>query len=92
MNDRHLIDSASYEPEVLKSIGQAFDEAWREIAGNFSSSDQIEIDEARYRLATALLSVASEDSRDVAVLKDGALQAMALDYRVRRAGDPRIAN
>jgi hypothetical protein len=33
-------------------------------------------------LATALLSVASEDSRDADALKRGALQAMANDYRV----------
>ena len=34
-----------------------------------------------YKLATALLSIASEDSRDVEVLKKAALQQMALDYR-----------
>jgi hypothetical protein len=32
-------------------------------------------------LARAILSVADEDSRDVEVLKRGALQAMALAYR-----------
>jgi len=35
---------------------------------------------ARLKLATALLSVASEDSRDVEVLKKAALQVMALGY------------
>ena len=39
---------------------------------------------ARQRLAKAMLSVASEDSRDVGVLRRAALQRMALDYRRRR--------
>jgi hypothetical protein len=80
MKARHLIDSASYGPEALKTIGQAFDEAWREIAGNFGS-DPVEIEAARLKLADAVLSVAAEDSRDVEALKNGALQAMALGYR-----------
>jgi hypothetical protein len=32
-------------------------------------------------LANAVLSIASDDSRDVDVLKNAALQRMALDYR-----------
>jgi hypothetical protein len=35
-------------------------------------------------LAEALLSVASEDSRDVEVLKRAALQRLALDYKRRK--------
>lgn len=80
MRARQLIDGAAFGPDALKVIGQAFDEAWAEIAGNFGNVP-IEIDNARYTLATALLSVASEDSRDVEVLKRAALQRMALDYR-----------
>jgi hypothetical protein len=34
--------------------------------------------------------MASEDSRDVAALKNGALQAMALDYRAPTGGDRRM--
>ena len=34
-------------------------------------------------LATSVLSVASEESRDVGVLKRAALQRMALEYRHR---------
>ena len=80
MRARQLIDGASFGPEALKVIGEAFDAAWAEIAGNFAN-DPAEIDEALYKLATALLSVASEDSRDVEALKKAALQRMALDYR-----------
>jgi hypothetical protein len=74
---RQLINGASFGPEALKAVGQAFDTAWLEIAGNFGD----DVERARYKLATALLSVANEDSRDVEVLKQAALQRMALDYR-----------
>ena len=78
MTARRLIDGASFGPATLKVIGQAFDEAWVVIAGNFGPS---QVEDARLRLAEALLSVATEDSTDVTVLKNGALQAMALDYK-----------
>jgi hypothetical protein len=82
MNARPVIDSASFGPEALKAIGQAFDVAWCEIAGNFGN-DPRDIELARVKLANAVLSVACEESRDVEVLKNGALQAMALAYRER---------
>src|SRR6187431_2518339 len=80
MKARQLIDGASYGPETLKAIAQAFDAAWASIAGNFGN-DPDDIERGRLKLANALLSVASEDSRDVEALKKGALQAMALAYR-----------
>jgi hypothetical protein len=82
MKARRLIDGAAYGPNALKALGQAFDEAWASIAGNFGG-DPSDIERARLKLATALLSVASEDSRDVEVLKKAALQVMALGYRRR---------
>jgi hypothetical protein len=78
---------ASFGPEALKAIGQAFDQAWLEIASNFGR-DSRDIETARYRLATALLSVASEDRRDVEVLKQAALDRMALDYPEQRLPTP----
>jgi hypothetical protein len=77
-----MISGASYGPEALKAIGQAFDEAWLEIAGNFGD-DAVDIQKARVRLAGALLSIAHEDSRDVGVLKRAPLERMALDYKRR---------
>jgi len=73
-----LIDGASYGPDTLKALGQAFDQAWAEIAGNFGST---QVENARLRLAEAMLSIATEGTTDVSALKAGALQAMALDYR-----------
>ena len=80
---KQLIDGASFGPEALKALGSAFDAAWADIAGNFGQ-DLIDMEKGRLRLANALLSIASEDSRDVAVLKRAALQRMALDYKRRR--------
>ena len=77
---RKYIDGISLEPEVLKAVTQAFDQAWASIAGNFGSDPAV-IDAARAKLAKALLSVAGEDGVDVEALKNGALQAMAEDYR-----------
>jgi len=83
MKARRLIDGASFGPDTLKVVGQAFDQAWAEIAGNVGTLP-IEIEAARLRLAEAMMSVATEDSTDVVALKAGALQAMALDNRLGR--------
>jgi len=82
MKASKLIDGASFGPDVLKAIGQAFDEAWEEIASNFGS-DLKDMETARVKLANAVLSIADEDTRNVEVLKRAALQRMALDYRRR---------
>jgi hypothetical protein len=80
MKARQLIDGASYGPEELKVIEQAFDDAWAVIEGNFGD-DPGTRENARLRLAKAVLSVAVEGVRDAEALRDGALEAMALAYR-----------
>jgi len=80
MKARRLIDGAALGPETLKTLGDAFDQAWAQIAGNFGDTP-FQVENARLRLAEALLSIATEGSMDVAALKAGALQAMAMDYR-----------
>ena len=82
MKARQLIDGASFGPDALKAIGQAFDGAWKTIEGNFGSDPQ-EVETARLKLANALLSIASNDSRDVEVLQRAALEVTARDYRSR---------
>jgi hypothetical protein len=37
MGARQLIDNASFGPDALKVIGDAFDAAWAEIAGWFGT-------------------------------------------------------
>jgi hypothetical protein len=81
MRARALIDGASFGPDALKVISQAFDEAWSDIATHFAD-DPVVMDAARLTLANALLSVATADSRDVEVLKQAGLQAMALNYNL----------
>jgi len=87
VNAKQMISGASYGPEALKAVGQAFDEAWLQIAGNFEGEPG-DIEKARLRLARALLSIAHEDSRDVGVLRQAALERMALDYRT--LSDPKF--
>jgi hypothetical protein len=87
MRAHQLIDGASFGPDTLKAIGQAFDQAWAQIAGNFGD-DPSDIESARLRLANAMLSVVSEDSHDVAILVRAALEEMALGYRDRPIGQP----
>jgi hypothetical protein len=79
MEARRLLDSAVLGPDARKVVGEAFDQAWSEIEGNIGCDQAREA--ARLKLATAVLSVASEDSRDVQVLKKAALEVMAGDYR-----------
>jgi hypothetical protein len=62
MKVRQLIDGASFGPDVLKAIGEAFDVAGPRIAGNFGN-DPGDIEAARYKLANSVPSVASEDNR-----------------------------
>jgi hypothetical protein len=75
-----LIDNASFGPEVLKAIGEAFDAAWTEIADNYSDV-VAEREAGRVKLATALLEVAAEDGRDPRALKSAALGRMNFDPR-----------
>ena len=77
MRARQLLDGASFGPDALKAIGDAFDAAWVEISGRFGTNP-VAIEAARLSLANAVLSVASEDSRDVKALKKAALQKIGL--------------
>jgi hypothetical protein len=77
MQARKLIAGSTYGPETMRVIGAAFDEAWAAISHHFASDDHAS-QEARVRLAHAVLAVAHEDSRDTEELKDAALQVMAL--------------
>ncbi len=58
MRARQLIDDASFGPDALKAIGDAFDAAWAEISDTFRT-DPVTIEAARLKLANAVLSVAA---------------------------------
>ena len=91
MKSHHLIDGASFGPDALKVIGQAFDEAWAQIAGNFAG-DPVAIESARAALANAILAAATDASRDVEVLKRAGLKAMSTNYRSLSIGAPKTSN
>jgi hypothetical protein len=59
-------DGAAFDPETLKVVLQAYDEAWQDIAGNFGK-DRVRA--ARLKLANIILATATADGRDVAALK-----------------------
>jgi PAS domain S-box-containing protein len=80
---RQIIDSASFGPEALKVIGQAFDEAWASIAEKFPEG--VDAETARVKLAVAILAVATEDSRDAAALQQAALRTFA-SVPIERSG------
>jgi hypothetical protein len=82
MRARRLIETSTFGPKTLHVLFQAFDEAWIEIADHFNNEPK-EIEQARLRLAPAVLVVAREDSDDPERLKNDALQIMALAYRHR---------
>jgi len=77
---------AAYGPQSVKAMGQAFDQAWVLIAGNFKTPEETEI--ARILLAEAILCVAKKGSCDVVALQSGALEALEMDYRYRSQIEP----
>jgi hypothetical protein len=71
-----LIANASYGPDQIKVLTQAFDEAWGQIVPNVG--DRPEAREAgRYRLATLILRLAHNGGQlDVDKLRDTAVDLM----------------
>jgi hypothetical protein len=72
---RRLIENASYAPDQLKALGQAFDDAWVRIAPSVSSSPEA-IEAARFVLADIVLGLAKNGSLDPRWLADAAVQVM----------------
>jgi hypothetical protein len=80
MQARELVTSGAFEPETLKAMGDAFDQAWKDVAGNFGND---ELEKARTKLATAVLTVTKDGNKDAQALKTAALEYMAQNYRQR---------
>ena len=77
MKARELFEGASYGPDALKIVCQAFDDAWSSIAGNFGGDPET-IEAARLKLANAILSLPHHDMKDAEQMKNSALQIMAM--------------
>jgi hypothetical protein len=78
---RKVLEGASFSPETLKVVGEAFDDAWASIAHLYGS--ELEIERARLRLANSILAVAALHEHNVEALKKAALAHMAINYRDR---------
>lgn len=82
-NALYRFTSASFNPEQISVMTEAFEKAWVDVAGNFSPA---EVPVARERLAEAILRIASGWPHDVKSLTDASireLRAEIADARLR---------
>jgi len=75
MKARQLIGNASFGPDQLRVLFEAFDQAWDTIAADVGD-DPGAIEVARLKLANILLSLAGQGDNDAAWLKSTALQIL----------------
>ena len=83
MKARQLIADSSYGPDTLKVLFQAFDEAWKEVAP-LTSQDEMAVEAARLKLASIVLIVATNESRDAEQIKSAALILMNIGGKVQQ--------
>jgi len=69
-------EPVGHDPSTRALLGQAFDEVWQEIAGNYTSA--LAIEEKRMRLVLIILALANFGVRDLDEIKDRALATMRL--------------
>ena len=79
-----LIAGSSLDSPAMKFVSEAFDSVWRKVGGHFQGSSEKEA--ARLTLASAILAVATNETRDIGLLKQAGLRAMRLTYNVPSAG------
>lgn len=83
MKARRLIESASYDPEQLKALRKAFDDAWAQISPGVSTRPAA-IEAARLKLAEIVLGLAKNGNLDPQKLADAAVQLMQAPPRKLR--------
>ena len=71
---QRLVLAASLSPQQLELARRAFDDAWREIAGNYDGTSAVQL--GRTRLATMILGVMGEAGIDETQIKEKALALM----------------
>ena len=84
-----LIAGSSLDSPALKFVGEAFDSVWRKVAGHFEGASEKEA--ARLILASAILAVTTNQTRDVGLLKHAGLRAMRQTFDLpssRKNGEP----
>jgi hypothetical protein len=81
MKARQLIGSASFQPDELKVIFEAFDDAWGEVGTDVTGRVDA-IDTARLSLATIVLNLAAAGPIERVGLKTAAVDAFRLKHRL----------
>jgi hypothetical protein len=80
---RSLLETSGYyDPDTLKLLCRAFDEAWEEELAN--SYRHMSVEERRTRLALIILELANNGERDLDDIKETALEFMRLKERPAR--------
>jgi hypothetical protein len=78
MKASQLIADATFDPDQLKAIRKAFDDAWAQIAPQVSKRPEA-IEAGRLKLASIVLSIAKRGTLDPKALTDEALKLMFAD-------------
>jgi hypothetical protein len=78
MKARQLSNDASYGPDALKALFEAFDDAWRKIAPTISTRTNA-VEATRLKRADVILGSARADTRDAKQLAEAAVQLMLSD-------------
>lgn len=73
MKARSLIANASFGPEELKVIGQAFDDIWKQIEPNYRHRSPAAIETIRLKLAQTVLALAKNGPPDKERLTEAGL-------------------
>jgi hypothetical protein len=84
MKARQLIGGASFPPDVLQVVFEAFDDAWTEVSAGVGK-DPGAVEAARLSLATIILSLARTDPIDREGLKAAAVDSFRLKHRLKGA-------
>ena len=83
MKAHRLVNSASYDPDQVKALGQAFDAAWAHVGPSVSSRAHA-IEAARLKLANIVLGFAKAGNFDPQLLADAAVKRMLASTKRRR--------
>jgi hypothetical protein len=76
---RTLLNSnTSFDRDTVQLLCRAFDEAWQDIAGNYGN---MAVEDRRTRLAAIILQLVSNGERNVADIKETALEILRLKER-----------
>lgn len=71
-----LIHESAFDSETVTLMGQVFDAAWSDVASSFATQPQTAVEQARTKLAQAILHLVSTGMVEPNMLKQTALDVM----------------